>query len=76
MTEESSAAVVVWLGDALWGVDPDTGDMFKSSRHVVYADRVVQDVRMTTFIDEDGEVVGEWLTRTSFVSIGIEPRNH
>ena len=58
----AQAGVVVWLHEPLWGIDPDNGDMFKSNRHVLYSTRIVQDSRLTSFIDDDGVVLGEWYT--------------
>ena len=63
MSDANTRAVVVWLVEPLWGVDPDTGEAFKSTRHVAYADRVVQDAGTTVLVDDDGEVVGEWATK-------------
>lgn len=58
----AQAGVVVWLHEPLWGIDPDNGEMFKSNRHILYATRVVQDPSGTSFLDDDGVVLGEWNT--------------
>jgi len=55
-------ALVVWLRDPQSGTDPETGEIFRSNRHIVFASKVVQDSKLTTFHDDDGVIYAEWAT--------------
>ena len=55
-------ALVVWLHDPQSGTDPETGEVFRSTRHIVFASKVVQDAKLTTFLDDDGVIYAEWAT--------------
>jgi len=61
-TESYNAKVTVWFKTPVQGIDQTTGDDFISTRHVVLASQVTQDLDLTTFIENNGEVVAEWPT--------------
>ncbi len=61
-TESYNAKVTVWFKSPTQGIDQTTGDDFISTRHVVLASQVTQDLDLTTFIENNGEVVAEWPT--------------
>ena len=61
-TEKFNAKVTVSFKTPISGIDQTTGDGFISTRHVVLASSVSQDLDLTTFIGNNGEVVAEWPT--------------
>lgn len=62
MSSSGCFTITVWLKEPVWGRDPGTRDKFKSNRHIVLANRIVQDSAVTSMIDENGEIVAEWPT--------------
>ncbi len=63
MTMKSlNSKLSVWFYTPVHGADQATGDDFISTRHVVLAFRVSQDLKVATFFGDTGEVVAKWPT--------------
>jgi len=60
---DSLSEVTIWLSTPLWARDPQTEEVYQSNRHVVRAERVIQDTGTTQVIDASGEVLLEFPTK-------------